>query len=229
MYMYICTSTHSGRREQRSPNQVSHHSNTHIAAKLFYIYIYMLYMCVYMYRCIRIPSALSMYLLQYTLHLSPYISIYIYIYCYAHCFLLDKFTSTHSGRSEQRSPNRVLHHSNAHIAAKVFCLYIYMCIYTYISIHVCIHVYVNLQLYLSVGMSWAMSYELFHMYPEQHINIVQNQFGSANKCYCALPPIPQLFYNINLPPRIQEEGSKGRRTEFRTRAAHARLQKGHRQ
>ena len=67
----------------------------------------------------------------------------------------------------------------------------------------CLRVCVCVLVRVSVGMSWAamaMSYELVHMYPGQHINIVQTQFGSANKRYCALPPIPQLFF---LAPRIQ--------------------------
>ena len=41
-----------------------------------------------------------------------------------------------------------------------------------------------------VGVSLAMSWSICI---QDDIDIVQNQFGSANKRYCALPPIPQLF------------------------------------
>jgi len=40
------------------------------------------------------------------------------------------------------------------------------------------------------GGGYVLDYELFelvHMYPGQHIDIVQKQFGSTNKRYCALP------------------------------------------
>jgi len=51
---------------------------------------------------------------------------------------------------------------------------------------VCVRVFVCC---VGMSLSWTMSWSICI---QDNIDIVHNQFGSANKRHCALPPIPQL-------------------------------------